>query len=149
MYFQASRFDARLDEEGNVVLLADQNRQKWNAALIAQGVVFLNKASEGQEISTYHIEAALASYHAQAKNFESTNWQAIVYLYRLLEQIIPFWLIFYNFAIWDIAESNLSKEVSMSRSTNGTFIVIKQSTFVGNYAVCYFIIKGKNLEKYL
>jgi RNA polymerase sigma factor (sigma-70 family) len=51
MYFQASRFDARLDDEGNMVLLAHQNRQKWNSAMIAEGVAFLNKASEGQEIS--------------------------------------------------------------------------------------------------
>ncbi|MFN8344666.1 MAG: sigma-70 family RNA polymerase sigma factor [Spirosomataceae bacterium] len=87
MYFQASRFDARQDEEGNIVLLAHQDRRKWNQDLINKGVEFLNKASHGPEISTYHLEAALASYHAQAESFEKTNWQAITYLYRLLEQI--------------------------------------------------------------
>jgi RNA polymerase sigma-70 factor (ECF subfamily) len=99
MYFQASRFDARLDEEGNIVLLAHQNRQKWNHSMIERGVDFLNKASIGQEISTYHIEAALASYHAQASSFENTNWQAILYLYRLLEQVNSSVVVQFNKAI--------------------------------------------------
>lgn len=99
MYFQASRFDARLDEEGNMVLLAHQNREKWNQSMIQQGVQFLNRASEGDELSSYHIEAALASYHAQAKSFETTNWQAIVYLYRLLEQINQSVMVQFNKAI--------------------------------------------------
>lgn len=99
MYFQASRFDARLDDEGHVVLLAHQNRQKWSSDMIAEGLAFLNKASEGQEISTYHIEAALASYHAQASSFETTNWRAIVYLYRLLEQVNSSVVVQFNKAI--------------------------------------------------
>ncbi len=99
MYFQASRFDARQDEEGNIILLAHQNRQKWNQDMIDKGVGFLNQASQGSEISTYHLEAALASYHAQADSFGNTNWQAISYLYRLLEQINPSIMVQFNKAI--------------------------------------------------
>ncbi len=99
IYFQASRLDARLDEDGNIILLANQNRQKWNRDRIEKGVEFLNKASQGSEISTYHLEAALASYHAQAESFENTNWKAITYLYRLLEQINPSIMVQFNKAI--------------------------------------------------
>ncbi|WP_428668332.1 RNA polymerase sigma factor [Runella sp.] len=99
MYFQSSRFDARQDKEGNIILLAHQNRQQWDRIRINKGVEFLNKASYGPEISAYHLEAAIASYHAQAENFESTNWQAITYLYRLLEQINPGITVQFNKAI--------------------------------------------------
>lgn len=99
MYFQSSRFDARLDEDGAIILLANQNRQKWNHTRIQKGVEFLNKASYGPEISVYHLEAAIASYHAQAESFETTNWQAIMYLYRLLEQINPSLPVQFNKAI--------------------------------------------------
>lgn len=99
MYFQSSRFDARLDEDGSIILLANQNRQKWNHDRIKKGVEFLNKASYGSDISAYHLEAAIASYHAQAESFETTNWQAIMYLYRLLEQINPSIPVQFNKAI--------------------------------------------------
>lgn len=99
MYFQASRFEARQDEEGNIVLLAHQNRQKWHPQLIKQGIYYLDEASRGDEISSYHLEAAIASYHARAETFEKTNWQAITYLYRLLEQINPSSTVQFNKAI--------------------------------------------------
>ncbi|MCP1383555.1 RNA polymerase sigma factor [Runella salmonicolor] len=99
MYFQASRFDARQDEEGNIILLANQDRQKWNRTRIDAGIAFLNRASQGPDISSYHLEAAIASYHARAERFESTNWQAIMYLYRLLEQINPSVMVQFNKAI--------------------------------------------------
>lgn len=99
MYFQASRFEARQDEEGNIVLLAHQNRQKWHPQLIKQGIYYLDEASRGDGISSYHLEAAIASYHARAETFEKTNWQAITYLYRLLEQINPSSMVQFNKAI--------------------------------------------------
>ncbi|AEI47760.1 RNA polymerase sigma factor [Runella slithyformis] len=99
MYFQSSRFDARLDEEGAIVLLAHQNRQRWDRDRIKKGREFLNKASYGPEISAYHLEAAIASYHAQAESFETTNWQAIMYLYRLLEQLTPSITVQFNKAV--------------------------------------------------
>lgn len=99
MCFQASRFDARQDAEGNIILLPYQNRTLWNQGLIQRGNYFLNKASHGQQISSYHLEAAIASYHAQAGSFEQTNWQAILYLYRLLEQMAPSHVVTLNKAI--------------------------------------------------
>lgn len=99
MYFQASRFDARIDDEGNIVLLQFQNRHKWNKELISNGFYFLNQSSEGNEISEYHIEAAIASYHARAESFEATHWQAILVLYRMLDQIKPSPIVKFNQAI--------------------------------------------------
>jgi RNA polymerase sigma factor (sigma-70 family) len=84
MCFQASRFDTRLDNDGAIVLLKDQDRRKWNKELIARGQYYLKLSAEGNEVSEYHIESALASCHAQAEKFEDTNWDQIIYLYSLL-----------------------------------------------------------------
>jgi RNA polymerase sigma factor (sigma-70 family) len=87
--FQASRADARLDAEGGIILLHDQDRSKWNRMLIQRGVYYLERAAEGAEISEYHVEAAIASCHAQAASFEETNWAVIYKLYNTLVHIKP------------------------------------------------------------
>jgi RNA polymerase sigma factor (sigma-70 family) len=99
MCLQASRLDARQDANGNLVLLQHQDRQRWDQTLIERGIHFLNRASQGQDFSTYHLEAAIATYHAQATSFEQTNWQAILYLYKLLEQTAPSGVVSFNRAI--------------------------------------------------
>lgn len=99
MCFQASRLEARQDNENQIILLQNQDRNKWNTALIQRGQFFLNTASKGNELSSYHLEAAIASYHAQAESFEKTNWQAILSLYGLLEQVAPSAVVSFNKAI--------------------------------------------------
>lgn len=97
--FQASRLDARMDENGHLVLLENQDRARWDAALIAQGFKHLTQSAQGGEVSEYHLEAAIASYHAQAESVEKTNWQAIFYLYQLLFQQQPSPIVAFNRAI--------------------------------------------------
>lgn len=99
MCLQASRADARLDENGNIVLLQDQNRTLWNKALIEKGYEFLDKSGEGQNYSEYHLEAAIAATHAQAKTFEQTNWLRIVELYQILLTLKPDPIVELNLAI--------------------------------------------------
>lgn len=97
--FQASRFDARLDQGGQIILLEDQDRRRWDQALIGRGFAQLTRSASGGEVSDYHLEAAIASYHAQADSLESTNWQAIFYLYQLLWQCRPDPIVAFNRAI--------------------------------------------------
>jgi RNA polymerase sigma factor (sigma-70 family) len=99
MCFHAARFDSRLDEAGNIVLLEHQNRKQWNPFLIRQAYHYFNASSQGNELSEYHIEAAIASYHAKATSFETTNWQAIFYCYNLLFALKPTPIIAFNRAI--------------------------------------------------
>lgn len=87
MCYQASRADSRLDEKGNIILLQHQNRARWNQALIRKGNEFLDTATAGEELSEYHLEAAIAATHARAVNFESTDWKNILMLYELLAGI--------------------------------------------------------------
>ena len=84
MCFQASRFESRLDENQSIVLLHEQDRNKWNQPLIALAYQFLSRSSEGDELSIYHLEAAIAAEHCLSPSFQSTNWQRLLGLYDLL-----------------------------------------------------------------
>jgi RNA polymerase sigma factor (sigma-70 family) len=83
MCFHVSRFDARLDEHGEMILYQDQDESLWNQELIARGRYFLNKASQGNELSRYHLEAGIAYWHTQKEDTEE-KWESILQLYNNL-----------------------------------------------------------------
>jgi len=66
-----------------------QDRKKWNKQLIYEGNAYMNKAAFGDEISTYHLEAAIAFEHCIAENFEQTNWKRILKYYEWLCNVAP------------------------------------------------------------
>jgi RNA polymerase sigma factor (sigma-70 family) len=85
MCFHASRFDARIDENGDPVLYEDQDENLWNPELISRGAYFLNCASGGNTVSKYHLEAAIAFWGTQ-KMDSKEKWENVLALYdRLLE----------------------------------------------------------------
>lgn len=84
--FQAARLYGRVDVNGNLLLLKQQDRSLWNKELIQQGVIYLRQASDGNSVSSYHMEAAIAYEHCSAKSFEETNWKTILQLYDWLYQ---------------------------------------------------------------
>lgn len=84
MCFQASRFESRMDEQDSIILLQHQDRSKWDRDLINQGYHFLNTSSEGDELTVYHIESAIAAEHCVAATFEDTNWNRLLQMYDLL-----------------------------------------------------------------
>jgi RNA polymerase sigma factor (sigma-70 family) len=83
--FQASRIAARTGPDGRPVLLADQNRSRWNRMLIRRGTDALQRAGSGP----YSIQAAIAGFHAQTVRYEDTNWAAIAVLYGRLMVLTP------------------------------------------------------------
>lgn len=89
MCFQAARLYTRVDEEGCLLLLKDQDRNLWNKELINQGTRFLREASMGEVLSSYHLEAAIAYEHCVAQTFESTNWKKILACYDQLIDVRP------------------------------------------------------------
>ncbi|MEV6420235.1 RNA polymerase sigma factor [Streptomyces sp. NPDC051662] len=82
---QASRTAARTGPDGEPVLLADQNRHKWNRMLILRGVESLRRAGHGP----YSVQAAIAACHARAVRYEDTDWPAIATLYGRLMALTP------------------------------------------------------------
>ncbi|HMG89863.1 MAG TPA: sigma-70 family RNA polymerase sigma factor [Chryseolinea sp.] len=89
MCFQASREEARLAEDGTVILLQDQDRTKWSQPLIEKGKLFLEQSAEGQEFTEYHIEAAIAGCHSASPSFRETKWNNIIELYTFLLRFKP------------------------------------------------------------
>lgn len=90
MELQASRLHARVDNDGRPVLLADQDRSRWDPLLIRRGLAALERAQAlGGELGPYALQAALAACHARAHRAEETDWARIVALYDALAQIMP------------------------------------------------------------
>jgi RNA polymerase sigma factor (sigma-70 family) len=86
MCFHASRFEARTDENGDTVLYQDQDTDLWNKELINKGMEYLSRASRGNEISKYHLEANIAYLHT-IKEDTRQKWECILQLYNQLLQI--------------------------------------------------------------
>lgn len=133
MALLASRFESRLSTEGEIILLEEQDRNKWNSELIKIGLHYLNKSSEGNEITDYHIEAAIVAEHSIAKNFDETNWQRILDLYDLLIKINPSPVVLLNRAIVigkisgaekAITEINLIPDINKFKKTNYLFTAV-------------------------
>ncbi|MFI9062150.1 RNA polymerase sigma factor [Streptomyces sp. NPDC053429] len=83
--FQASRIAARTGPDGEPVLLADQNRAKWNRMLIRRGFEAVGRAGTGP----YSLQAAIAGCHARAVRYEDTDWKTIAALYARLVRLVP------------------------------------------------------------
>ncbi|HTH58061.1 MAG TPA: sigma-70 family RNA polymerase sigma factor [Cyclobacteriaceae bacterium] len=99
MCLQAARFPSRVNEAGAKILLQDQDRSKWNKALIQQGLNFLRDAFSGDQLTEYHVEAAIASVHSVAADFSNTNWTELLKLYETLYEMKPSPMVELNKAI--------------------------------------------------
>lgn len=87
MMLQAARFPVRLDGEGNLLLLRDQDRSRWDTHLIHAGLHHLGRGAAGKNLSPYHLEAGIAACHATAPTYEKTDWAQIVELYDQLFEL--------------------------------------------------------------
>ena len=89
MLLQHARAAARFDAQGSLVLLDDQDRSKWNAEMIAEGLALIDKAMRHRRSGPYQIQAAIAALHARARRPEETDWVQIDLLYGALELMQP------------------------------------------------------------
>ncbi|HTM77499.1 MAG TPA: RNA polymerase sigma factor [Devosia sp.] len=89
MLLQHYRSPARTDAAGQIVLLDAQDRTRWNAQMIAEGLALVDKALRHRAPGTYQLQAAIAAQHARARHAADTNWGSIDRLYQTLEVIQP------------------------------------------------------------
>lgn len=89
MELQSSRSSARADAEGRPVLLADQDRRRWNRLLISRGLHALERAQARGAYGPYTLQAAIAAVHARAATFDDTDWKRIAALYDALAEQVP------------------------------------------------------------
>ncbi|MFI9181875.1 RNA polymerase sigma factor [Streptomyces goshikiensis] len=108
--FQASRINARTGPDGEPVLLADQNRSRWNRLLIRRGVEAMGRAGSGP----YSVQAAIAGCHADAVRYEDTDWTTIAALYGRLVQLVPS----------PVVELNRAVAVSMAQGPQAALAIV-------------------------
>jgi RNA polymerase sigma-70 factor (ECF subfamily) len=99
MLLTAARFPSRLDEHGDLLRLDDQNRGKWDQALLGRGLVALAAAARGTDLSEYHLQAGIAALHATAADFASTDWPRILGHYDALYRLKPSPIVALNRAV--------------------------------------------------
>lgn len=83
MLMNGGRLGSRVDAEGHVLCLKDQDRMHWNRSMIGRGLVHFGRSMTGDVLSEYHIQAGIAACHCTAPNYESTDWPRILSLYDL------------------------------------------------------------------
>ena len=99
MLLTAARFPSRLDEHGDLLRLDDQDRSKWDVALIERGLMELVEAAKGNELSEYHLQAGIAAIHCTAADYASTDWARILRHYDELNRIKPSPIVALNRAV--------------------------------------------------
>ena len=99
MLLNAARLPARVDESGNLRSLFEQDRSRWDRSLILEGQLLLDRAATGSDLTEYHLEAAIAAVHTNARDLAETDWHHIVALYDALMRLRPSPVVALNRAI--------------------------------------------------
>jgi RNA polymerase sigma-70 factor (ECF subfamily) len=99
MLIQESRHAARTSPTGELILLENQDRSRWNSKQIAEGVALLEKALESRRFGSYTLQAAIAAVHAEAQSVAETDWRQIVAIYDQLVRIQPSPVVHLNRAV--------------------------------------------------
>lgn len=87
MLLNGARLTARLDSEGNILRLEEQNRSHWDQPMIARGLYHLMESTAADQASEYHLQAAIAACHCAAEDYRSTDWPRILALYDQLIEL--------------------------------------------------------------
>jgi RNA polymerase sigma-70 factor (ECF subfamily) len=116
MLLHESRRTTRTSPDGDIVLLADQDRSQWNQAQIAEGVALVERALAAEQFGMYTLQAAVAATHATAATYAATNWAQIVALYDVLLQAAPSPVVELNRAVAVALRDNPRKGLELLES---------------------------------
>lgn len=133
----AARFPARTDAAGDPVLLADQDRRRWDRAAIRRGRAALALASAGRGLGYYGVQAAIAECHATAPSVEETDWDRIVLLYEALSRLAPS----------PVVDLNRAVAVSMASGPAAALPIVDSLADAGALAGSYLVpsVRGELL----
>src|SRR5262249_24890715 len=99
MLLQAAHLPARTGEAGDLFLLDEQDRARWDQQLIARGFWHLDRAGRGDELTAYHLQAGIASCHAVAGTAGDTDWARMLWFYDQLMIVQPSPVVWLNRAV--------------------------------------------------
>ena len=130
MFFHASRFEARVDKNGELILYDEQDTSLWNTDLISKGGYFLNCATTGDNISKYHLEATIAYWNTQKADTKE-KWETVLLLYDHLLQL----------EYSPIAALNRTYALAKARSKTEAIVQAEKLNLNGNHF--YFALLGE------
>lgn len=87
MLLNTARLPTRVDGDGNLLQLKEQDRARWDRSMIARGMYHFARSAAGDEVTSYHLQAAIAASHCIAADYESTDWRQILALYDHLIRV--------------------------------------------------------------
>ncbi len=158
MCFHAARFEARIDDNGTIILFEDQNRNLWHKELINIGMNHLREAMTDKKLTAYHLEASIAAEHCMSESFQSTDWITIQNMYTLLNKIKPNPVIDLNIAIIESQIKGIPAALTMLQNLEKDKVLNKyyllpltQAIFnmrIGEYQKAIIqLIKAKKMQK--
>jgi RNA polymerase sigma-70 factor (ECF subfamily) len=121
MYFHASRFEARINQNDELILYNEQDTNLWNSEFISKGAYFLHCATTGNKLSKYHLEAAIAFWHTKKEDTKE-KWENILQLYNQLLQI----------EYSPIAALNRTYALCKARGKEGAIVEAERLKLTGN-----------------
>lgn len=142
MYLNGSRFDSRIDSQGNIIEMSNQDRTKWNTKMIDRGLFLLGKIKEDGHLSIYHILATISALHCTALRYEDTDWASIKLLYEQLMSFDKSPIVKLNHAI------SLAK-VEGNQKGIKELLALESTQKLDSYAPFYSAIANLYLEEQL
>jgi len=134
----AARFPARLDDDGEPVLLEGQDRRRWDRAAIRRGRAALTQAGRvGRGLGAYGVQAAIAECHAVAPSVEETDWERVVLLYEALGRLAPS----------PVVELNRAVAISMAQGPAAALLVVDDLVAAGGLSGSHLLpsVRGELL----
>ncbi|WP_339725413.1 RNA polymerase sigma factor [Maribacter stanieri] len=141
--FHMSRLESKVSSDNQIVNLEHQDRTKWYFPLIKMGNSAMLKATEYEDTSVYHYEAAIASEHLNAKTFKDTNWKNISYWYEQLYMFKPNMFTLLNHATVCLQLSDFEKTHQLLKRIDVAELGQRAYLYYGCYAE-YYTKKGEN-----
>jgi len=129
MLLQDARSAARLDAQGELVSLEDQDRTRWDRAKIAEGIALLEAALRRQRAGPYQVQAAIAACHAEALTAGDTDWAQIALLYAELRTFMPS----------PVVDLNRAVAVAMAEGPEAGLALVDELAANGNLAAYYLL----------
>jgi predicted RNA polymerase sigma factor len=136
----AARFPARVDADGEAVLLADQDRRRWDRSAIRRGMAALRRAvAAGRGLGPYGLQAAIAACHAGAPSVAQTDWSRVVLLYEALGRVAPS----------PVVELNRAVAVAMADGPQPALAVVDEVAATGRLAGSHLLpsVRGELLAR--
>lgn len=133
MLLTAARLPARLDGEGNILRLQDQDRDTWDRGMINRGLVALGRAARGGELSEYHLQAGIAVCHAMALDYASTDWSRILLHYDR-------WMIINDSPVIALNRAVALSKVEGPRAGVSAVKAIQKNKQLGSYYLIYAVL---------